>query len=193
MFSITFSLLKLPDAMEKMSRAYPVLLRERLRKLTIKSAWLKAAGGVALIRSLTDLSALHSLEITGGGGQGWTDLILSGLASNCPHLQSLKLSHCSDLTDCGLRALCGINSPVISRHSQGYVEPPQSSEIEMSHPVLSVHSGQHNSEAEGTKLGENKMRPSATTRGLNLFDGSLGNVSNNYLTGERCVSKVLKF
>ena len=119
--------------MEKMSRAYPVLLRERLRKLTIKSAWLKAAGGVALIRSLKDLSALHSLEITGGGGgggQGWTDLILSGLASHCPHLQSLKVSHCSDLTDCGLRALCGINSPVISLplHSQGYVEPPQSFE-----------------------------------------------------------------
>ena len=117
-----FPILKLPDAMEKMNRAYPLLLNARLRKLTIKSGWLKAAGGDGLIQRLVHLSGLQGVEVTGGGLEGWTDLLLSGLGSHCPQLQSLKVSHCSDLTDWGLRALCGIQSPQ-SLHCQGYVEP----------------------------------------------------------------------
>ena len=112
-----------------MKQAYPLLLSERLRKLTIKSGWLKAAGGGGLIRRLSHLTGLQSVEVTGGGGGGggeqeggWTDLILSGLARYCPQLQSVKVSHCSDLTDSGLRALYGFNSPS-SLHCQGYVEP----------------------------------------------------------------------
>ena len=115
-----FPILKLPDAMGKMNRAYPLLLNARLRTLTIKSGWLKAAGGGGLIRRLSHLSGLQSVEVTGGDQEGWTDLLLSGLGSHCPQLQSLKVSHCSDLTESGLRALCGNNSP-------GYVEPQLSS------------------------------------------------------------------
>ena len=179
--------------MEKMNQAYPLLLSERLRKLTIKSGWLKAAGGEALIQRLGDLSGLQSLEVT-GGGQGWTDLILSGLASHCPQVQSVKVSHCSDLTDTGLRALCGINSPN-SLQSQGYVEPRQSFEIEMSHPVLPALRREYNSNSEETKQEDIKSRPSVQSGDLEYFDGSpsLGNMSNNYLTGGRRVSKVLKF
>ena len=112
-------ILKLPDAMERLNKAYPLLLSERLRKLTVKSGWLKAGGGDGLLRRLKGLPGLESLEVTGGAQEGWTDLILTVLGSHCPQVQSVKVSHCSDLTDSGLRALCGINS----LSSQGYVEP----------------------------------------------------------------------
>ena len=108
--------------MERLNKAYPLLLSERLRKLTIKSGWLKAGGGGGLIRRLKGLPGLESLEVTGGAQEGWSDLILSVLGSHCPQVQSVKVSHCSDLTDSGLRALCGINS-LSSLSSQGYVEP----------------------------------------------------------------------
>ena len=120
--------------MEMLNQAYPLLLSERLRKLTIKSGWLKAGGGGGLVRRLRDLTGLQCVEVAGGDQEGWTDLILSVLGSHCPQVQTLKASHCSDLTDSGLRALCGINS-LHSQHNQGYVEP-QLFETEISHPLL---------------------------------------------------------
>ena len=58
----------------------------------------------------------------------------------------------------------------------------------MSHPSLPANSGEYNSE-------EIEVPPSERPGELELWDGSqsLGNMSKNYLTRERCVSKVLKF
>ena len=68
-------------------------------------------------------------------------------------------------------------------------------QIEMSHPALPAHSGENNS-AE-TQLEEMQSRPSDWRRagGLEFVERSqsLGNMSNIFLTGERCVSKVVKF
>ena len=58
----------------------------------------------------------------------------------------------------------------------------------MSHPSLPANGGEINSE-------EIEVPPSERAGELELRDESqsLGNMSKNYLTRERCVSKVLKF
>ena len=63
----------------------------------------------------------------------------------------------------------------------------------MSHPALPADSGENKSEE--TQLEEMKRRPSVRAGELEFIAGSqsLGNVSPNYLTGERCGSKVGKF
>ena len=63
----------------------------------------------------------------------------------------------------------------------------------MSHPVLPADSGENNY-AE-TRQEQIKTRASVRAGELEFGEGpqSLGNMSNNYLTGERSVSKVVKF
>ena len=65
--------------------------------------------------------------------------------------------------------------------------------LEISHPALPAERAENNSEE--TQLEEIKRRGSVRTGEVEFIEGSqsLGNLSNNYLTGERYVSKVGKF